>query len=136
MVDILNNLMDKIFKSNEKHEIIVLSDLKDKYKYQLICCNQSFCFFYSDYSKGNKMSAMEKKNKLKNESFKIYYKIDYEKTKELESTFKQYKLRIQFDSEPGVIRDYKLYSSTKTSFTIYDNKLFNKIIEIKFESPT
>ena len=136
MVDILNNLMDKIFESKEKHEIIVLSDLKDKYKYQLICCNQSFCFFYSDYSKGNKMSAMEKKNKLKNESFKIYYKIDYEKTKELESTFKQYKLRIQFDSEPGVIRDYKLYSSTKTSFTIYDNKLFNKIIEIKFESPT
>ena len=136
MVDILNNLMDKIFESNEKHEIIVLSDLKDKDTYRLISCNQTFGYDYSDYSNEKKISALENKNKLKNESLKLYYKIDNEKAKELESTFKQYKLRIQFDSEPGVLRDYKLYSSTKTSFTIYDNKLFNKIIEIKFESPT
>ena len=43
-------------------------------------------------------------NKMKEESIQRDYKIDNEKAK-LESTFKQIKLKINFDSKPRILRD-------------------------------
>ena len=51
-----------------------------------------------------------KKNKLKEESMQRDYKIDNEKTKELESKFNQIKLKIIFDSKPSILRDGKFYT--------------------------
>ena len=71
-----------------------------------------------------------KKNKLKEESMQRDYKIDNEKTKELESKFNQIKLKIIFDSKPSILRDGKFYTIFKGILSIYDNKFFNKLHEI------
>ena len=72
-------------------------------------------------------------NKLKEESMKRDYKINNEKAKELESIFNQAKLKINFDSEPKILRNGKFYTISKGSLFIYDNSSFNKLYEIKLE---
>ena len=46
-------------------------------------------------------------NKMKEESMQRDYKINNEKALELESIFKQIKLKINFDSKPKILRDGK-----------------------------
>ena len=136
-----DNLEVKINK-----EIIVLSGLKNVEI-------SDFGFYYFDKwkmkrekeEKNPKMSKEEierevkkeiKKeiNNLKKINYLKYYNIDDKKSKELESTFKQIKLKINFDNRyPRILRDGKFYTILKTGLTIYDNKLFNKIYEINFE---
>ena len=72
-------------------------------------------------------------DKLKEESMKRDYKIDNEKEKELESIFKQIKLKINFDSKPKILRDGKFYTISQGYLFIYDNRFFNKLYEIKLE---
>ena len=74
----------------------------------------------------------EKMNNLIKESIK-YYQIDSDKKKELEKVFKQMKLKINFNSQPRILRDGKFYTISKGVFTLYDERFFKKIIEIKFE---
>ena len=71
-------------------------------------------------------------NAQKKESMK-YYQIDNEKNKELDKIFNQIKLKINFNSEPGFLRDGKIYTISDGCFTMYNNKLYNKLFEIKFE---
>ena len=71
-------------------------------------------------------------NILKKESMK-YYQIDNSKNKELEQIFKQIKLKMNFNSEPKILRDGKFYTISQGCFTMYNNKLYNKLLEIKFE---
>ena len=73
-------------------------------------------------------------DKLKEESMKRDYKIDNEKEKELESIFKQIKLKINFDSKPKILRDGKFYTISQGYLFIYDNKFFNKLHEIIFKN--
>ena len=80
-----------------------------------------------------KKEKMNTTNKLKEESIK-YYQIDNEKKKELEKVFKEIKLKIIFNSQPRILRDGKFYTISNGVFTIYDEKFFKKIIEIKFEA--
>ena len=72
-------------------------------------------------------------NKLKEESMQRDYKINNEKAKELESTFKQIKLKINFNSKPRILRDGKFYTISQGCLFIYDNRFFNKLYEIKLE---
>ena len=73
-------------------------------------------------------------NKSREESIQKDYKINNEKAKELESIFKQIKLKINFDSEPKILRNGKFYTISKGSLFIYDNSSFNKLYEIKLEN--
>ena len=74
-----------------------------------------------------------KTNKLKVESLQRDFKIDNEKTKELESTFKQIKLKIIFDSKPKLLRDGKFYTISNGILSIYDNRFFYKLHEIEID---
>ena len=65
-----------------------------------------------------------KANKLKEESTQRDFKIDNEKVKELESKFKQIKLKIIFDSKPRILSDEKFYTIYKEIISIYDIDCF------------
>ena len=79
-----------------------------------------------------KKEIIKKKEKLKNECLD-FYDIDNKKSKELESTFKQLKLKVYFKDEPKILKDGKFYTISQGCFTMYDDKLFNKLYEIKFD---
>ena len=65
-----------------------------------------------------------------------YYKIDDAINKELEKIFSQVKLKISFDSNPRILRDGKFYTISENCFTVYSDKFYNKLFEIKFEENT
>ena len=70
---------------------------------------------------------------LEKKSLEKYYKINNEKEKELEEKFKQMKLRVNFNSNPKILRDGMFYTISQGCFTVYNEKHFNKLYEIKFE---
>ena len=72
-------------------------------------------------------------NKLKVGNFEKFYKIDEEKSKELESTFKQIKLKINFNSRPKLLRNGIFCTIYDGCFTMYNAKFFNKLYEFKLE---
>ena len=134
--------MNEGFDPKINSDIIVISELYNM--------NNKYYHEYFDYWKMKKEKEKEnpnksdkeikaelieeitrKKNKLKEESMQRDYKIDNEKTKELESKFNQIKLKIIFDSKPRILRDGKFYTISKGILSIYDNKFFNKLHEIK-----
>ena len=57
-------------------------------------------------------------NKSREESIQKDYKINNEKAKELESIFKQIKLKINFDSKPKILRDGKFYTISQRDLYI------------------
>ena len=102
-----------------KNEIIVLSNLKEfKDKDD----------FYDERENEEKKEAIAL---LEKKSLELYYKIDDKKTKELELTFNQLKLKVSFSSFPYYLRDGKFYSSFDTNFIIYEDKFFRKLHEIQ-----
>jgi hypothetical protein len=129
------------FYKNKRKETIILSNLSS--------LNGRFSEYYNIWSmryekKENhpkkskeeieaeiKKEIMKKKEKLKNESLDIY-DVDDKKSKELESTFKQLKLKVYFKDEPKILKDGKFYTISQGCFIMYDDKLFNKLYEIKF----
>ena len=135
--------MYKDFDEKIQKEVIVFSDLINV---KSDSENGYFTSWIMEYEKREKYpnKSMEeikaevkddKKNiinNLKKESMK-YYQIDNEKKKELEKVFKQIKLKINFDSRPRILRDGKLYTISNGVFTIYDERFFKKLIEIKLE---
>ena len=80
-----------------------------------------------------KEEIIKNKEKLKNENLDIY-DINNQKSKELESAFKQLKLKVYFKDEPKILRDGKFYTISEGCFIMYDDKLFNKLYEIKFNN--
>ena len=74
---------------------------------------------------------IEKKNKIKNESIELYYKINREAFKEIESTFSQLQLKVKFSDDPKFLREGKLYTFKDGIFSVYDNKFFKKTNEIQ-----
>ena len=133
--------MDNGFDPKIKHEIIVLSNLKNikenlmieyfgdkKNKYY-----SHFVFSQEEKTQEEEKEILEKKNKLKNESLELYYKKNSQKIKELESAFTQVKLKIKFSAIPKFLREGKLYTISKAGLILYESKLFNKLFEIKLE---
>ena len=129
-----------------KPEIIILSDLKNNN-------NTKYEEYYSSWviqrqkekenpNKSKEVINAEIKEEIKNnmnilkkESMK-YYQIDNTKNEELEEIFNQIKLKINFTSKPRILRNGKFYTISQGCFTMYDNKLYNKSLEIKFEEKT
>jgi len=135
--------MDERIDKQMNHEVIVLSDLKD--------INKNLIYDYFDQkarryyyglrpseeekprTEEEKKKILEKKIKLKKKSLELYYKIDYQKSKELKSAFNQLTLKVKFDDTPYILRNGILYTLSKVGFIMYENKFFKKLLEIKFE---
>ena len=99
-----------------KNEIIALSNLKESIKEE-------------NKEKKEDIALLEK------QSLELYYKIDDKKTKELELTFNQLKLKVNFSDRPYIyLRDGKFYSTSDINFIIYEDKLFKKLHEIQISS--
>ena len=128
--------------AKEFEKIIVLSDLEiiDKDRLTDYFCNKpnNEYYYYSDEEKPKteeeKKEIIEKKNKLINQSSKLYHKIDNQKIKELESAFNQITLKIKLDGKPKILKDGIFYTSSNGSFKMYDSKFFNKLLEINLDS--
>ena len=132
------------FGENVISEIIVLSGLKNLNK-------GNFSQYYDTWNmewkkeKENPNKSKEeikaeikeeikkKINVLKKESIEKYYKLNNKKNKELEDKFKQIKLKVNFNSNPKILRDGKFYTLSQGCFTIYNDRHFNKLYEIKYE---
>lgn len=135
--------MEKDFDESINPEIIALSDIKNinynsnnrfydlllKKRIQKDNPDLSNESIHTNITK----EKNKKSNKLKLESKEKYYRINEAKSKELESKFKLVKLRINFDTKPGILRDGKFYTLTEGKFVIYNDKLYNKLYEIKLE---
>ena len=131
-------IVDKV-----KHEIIILSDLKEIDQYEIqeypdMKPRKAYDFIGSDeekkkFNEAEKKEVIEKKNKLKNKSLDLHYKIDNTKKKDLETTFAQIKLKINISGKPQILSQGKIATLSKESCIIYDDALFKKLIEIKFE---
>ena len=50
---------------------------------------------------------------------KLYYKIEYRKSKELKSAFNQLTLKAKFDDTPRILRNGILYTLSKVGFIMY-----------------
>ena len=131
------------FDKNVKPEYIVLSCLKN---YELDFHDEYYYVSGMEYERGQKNPNKSKeeikfeiKKEIKNEmnlfqkqSVK-YFQINNEKNKELEQVFNQAKVKINFYSVPKVLSNGKIYTYSFEGFTLYNNKLYNKELEIKIE---
>ena len=135
-------MYEDVYK-NKKKEAIILSNLSSLNGY-------GFSEYYSTWKMRHekekeepkkseeeieaeiKKEIIKNKEKLKKKSLDIY-DIDNKKSKELESTFKQLKLKVYFKDEPKILKDGKFYTISQGCFIMYDDKLFNKLYEINFD---
>ena len=136
--------MENDFDKNVKSEAIVLSDLKNLEYKSFHSCFDTWRMEYNKEKEYPNKSREEIKaeiqeeikkstEKSSKETKKKYYQFNNEKVKEFESKFKQIKLKINFNCVPKILRDGKFYTISQGCFTIYDNRFFNKLYEIKFE---
>ena len=123
----LRNANEDLIES-ENHELIVISDLE---KIESLIEERSYYEKEDDNKEKNK-DLKEKIEKLKAKTLELNYKIDEQRTKELESVFKQNKLKINLNKKPQILKDGVLWTSNE-SFIMYDSKFFRKISEIKLE---
>ena len=122
----------EICKKIKNSEIIVLSGLKNIDK---ISKDNPYNKYYSK-TKDKKEKTQEELNKikkLKDESLELYYKLENQKSKELESVFNSLKLKIKFKGIPRILREGMIYTESDNCLIIYESKFFNKLYEIKFE---
>ena len=130
----------------KKHERIVISDLKEidpheVYSYPELRLRKDYDDFKGSEEEKKKLeeeekkAMIEKKSQIKNKSSDLHYNLNEEKKKELESTFRQIKLKIDLSGKPKILGDGKIISLSTEGFTIYDGTLFKQIAEIKFERP-
>ena len=83
--------------------------------------------------KNIKENISNNKDLLKKDDNK-YYQIDEAKNKELNQIFSQIKLKLNFKSSPGILkRDGNFYTISEGYFTMYNNKFYNKLLEIKLK---
>ncbi len=95
----------------KKHERIVISDLKEidpneVYSYPELRPRKDYDDFKGSEEEKKKLEEeekkkmIEKKSQIKNKSLGLHYNINEEKKKELESTFRQIKLKIDLSGKP------------------------------------
>ena len=125
-------------------ETIVIFDLKNLKKYMFNeYYNLSQLIFEKEKNEPNKSKEeieVEIKKEIKqniNEFIKgkkdKYYNIDENKSKELDSIFKQIKLKVVFNSSPKMLNNEIFYTYSKGKFYIYNNKNIKKLFELNFE---
>ena len=81
-----------------------------------------------------KYEKVPKETKILSEE--IFKNINTEENKELKNTFAQLKLKIKLSSEPKILKNGKICKLSNGIFTIYDDKYFKILYEIKFEKDT
>lgn len=133
--------MENGFNKDIKHGVIVLSDIKELNELGMLKYfrdknnddDYRFDLYHEEKVKTPEeiKEIIEKKNKIKNESIELYYKINKEKYKEIESKFSQSQLKVKFSDEPKFLREGKLYTFKDGIFSVYDNKFFKKTNEIQ-----
>ena len=74
----------------------------------------------------------EEKEKLKEQSLKLFYKIDEKNKKELKDTFNSSKLKENL-KEGQILINGKICGISENKCIIYDIKSFNKLYEIEIE---
>ena len=132
------------FNKTIKQETIVLSDLKNLNYKSFYNCNHIRDMAYERGKKFPNKSKEDIEAEIKEEikketensvkeSKEKFYLINTEKNKELDQKFKQVKLKVNFNSEVKLLRDGKLYTISQGCFTVYDNRFFNKLYEIKLK---
>ena len=125
-------------------ETIVIFDLKNLKKYMFNeYYNLSQLIFEKEKNEPNKSKEeieVEIKKEIKqniNEFIKgkkdKYYNIDENKSKELDSIFKQIKLKVVFNSSPKMLNNEIFYTYSEGKFDIYNNKNIKKLFELNFE---
>ena len=137
--------MYKDFDQKIKPEVIVLSDLNNlDYK------NFKSLYFtrgmelrkereYPNKSSEEIKSEVKEEIKKNIENYEKgieekFFQINKEKSKELEKKFKQMKLKINFKSEPKILRNGKFYTLSCRCFTLYDNRFFNILHKFYLEN--
>ena len=136
--------MKNDFDKNVKSEDIVLSDLKNLEYKSFHSCFDTWRMEYNKEKEYPNKSPEEIKAEIQEEIKKSteksakeakekYYQFNSEKNKELEQKFKQINLKLNFNCVPKILRDGKFYTISQGCFTLYDNRFFNKLYEIKFE---
>ena len=136
--------MENDFDENVKSEAIFLSDFKSLEYKSFHSCFHTWRMEYDKEKEYPNKSREEIKAEIQEEIKKStekssketkekYYQFNNEKVKEFESKFKQIKLKINFNCVPKILRDGKFYTISQGCLTIYDNRFFNKLYEIKFE---
>ena len=133
------------FDTTTKEETIVLSHLKNVKK------SYYDDEYLSSWSKRREIKEKQKnkteeeiekevekeiydeKEKLSKESLGKYYKIEKEKNHELEKIFKSFKSKVQ-SSNLKYLDNGKFWSFSNNLFTMFDNVIFKKLYEIKFEA--
>ena len=111
------NVLNKDFEKKILQRNIILPGFKEIYSKK----NDS----YSKNHYFNDVVNPWNKKKLRNKNY-------YQKSKELE-IFNQIKTKIKFDSYPQLLRDGKFYTISKRIFTMYHDKFYNKLYEIKLK---
>ena len=125
-------------------ETIVIFDLKNLKKFMFNeYYNLSQLIFEKEKNEPNKSKEeieVEIKKEIKqniNEFIKgkkdKYYNIDENKSKELDSIFKQIKLKVVFNSSPKMLNNEIFYTYSEGKFDIYNNKNIKKLFELNFE---
>ena len=136
--------MFKDYDEKIKTEVIVLSDLKNlDYKnylsyYEIWRLEYEKEKEYPNKSKEEikaeiKEEIKKEKEKYAKETKEKFYQINNDNTKELDEKFKQVKLKVNFNCEQKILNDEKFYTISQGCFTVYDNRFFNKLFEIKFK---
>ena len=136
------------FDEKIKNEIIVLSHFPQENR------NSYFSLGYEYISSWEKIREKEKiekektkeeikkevekeifqeKEKLKEQSLKSFYKIDETKNQELEKYFKISKLKVNL-CNIQFLGNGQICGKVDNKYIIYDDKYFNKLYEIQFES--
>ena len=116
--------MYKDFPKELKHERIALSNIKNEK-------NDDFHYYF--YTEEEKKEKLKQKEELEKKCLELHYKIDETKAKELENVFEQTKQKIKFPGTPHILKKETFYALSNNHFTIYDNKIFKPLYEIKFE---
>ena len=132
------------FDKTIDNEIIVLSHISSKGYFS------SYNEFFSSWTRYREKKEKEKnksdkeikeevekeifeeKEKLKDESLKLFYKIDEKNKKELKDTFNSSKLKVNLNNAQILING-KICGISENKCIIYDNKYFNKLYEIEIE---
>ena len=132
------------FDKNIKPEYIMLSDLKnynkDFHEEYYYISGMEYEKEQKDPNRSKEEIKSEVKKEIKNETGLFlkesvkYFRIDKEKNKELVQKFNKAKQKINFNSVPKVLSNGKIYTYEFKNFTLYNDKLYKKELELQFEN--
>ena len=89
---------------------------------------------YDDFDKNLKTEKIVIPFEKADDKFETKYEEDSQTRKELESAFKNMKIKLKFNNVPKVLKDGKISIISKNIVQIYDDKKYNILYEFKFQN--